>query len=95
MVTVFLLQASMGIIGGFAIEDIEKMITLNWRDYSAGEDPDDRENWCYLLAYTVVLLPAVDMVTSFPIVSSNLCDNILSYKYGHDMAKDIDNVRIT
>ena len=93
MVTVFALVVVLGIITSYSIESVEKMITLNWSDYSAGEDSDGRPLWCYFIVYMVVLLPAFDSISGFPVVCSSICDNLLSYRYGHKTAKDLDYVR--
>ena len=89
MLTVFILEAGIGLFANYSIESIEKMVSLNWRDYSAGEDPSQKSQWCYVVVYTVVLLPAVVVSSIFPILCSNLCDNILSFEYGYDSKEDL------
>lgn len=93
MVTIFVLFSTLGLVTNFAIEDVEKMITLNWRNYSAGDDPDNRAWWCYLIAYIVVLLPALEIASIFPIIATNLCDNVMSYQYGHQDLHKLEYVR--
>ena len=39
---------------------------------------------CYFISYSVVLLPAVEICSIFPLISANLCDNIISYSFQND-----------
>ena len=77
--TFCILYILLGMILSFGVGDLEEMATLNWRDYSAGTD--DRPWWTYLISSLVVLLPAVDVSSAFPIVAGNLADNIMNYAY--------------
>ncbi|CAG9320751.1 unnamed protein product [Blepharisma stoltei] len=85
----------LGLIVPFAAGDVEKMVTLNWRDYSAGADEDDRSWWTYIIAYFIVLLPAVDVLSVFPIIVINLADNVMSITYGNFGEKDLQRRTIT
>lgn len=77
--TVFLLFSSVAISSNFATDDVEKAIILNWRDYSAGHSASNKPWWCYIISYVVVLLPAIDVGSAFPILCSNLSANMLSF----------------
>ncbi|OMJ86805.1 hypothetical protein SteCoe_11575 [Stentor coeruleus] len=79
-----------GVLLCFALEDPEEMATLNWRDYSAGSSQSSRSWWTYIIAYIVVLLPALDILSSFPIVCWNYSDNIMSIFHGHDSDRKND-----
>ncbi|OMJ70645.1 hypothetical protein SteCoe_31324 [Stentor coeruleus] len=95
LLTVISIFTCLGIISSYGIEDVEKMITLNWRDYSAGGDPNDKPWWCYAISYIVIILPALDIASAFPIICSNLCDNLLSVKYGYKKASELTQSVIT
>lgn len=92
LLTVVCIFTCVGILASYGIDDVEKMITLNWRDYSAGGDPNNKPWWCYLISYIVITLPALDIASAFPIVCSNLCDNLLSVKYGYKRASKLTQV---
>lgn len=79
----------------FSIENPEEMASLNWGHYSAGYDPDDRPTWTYMVAYMVILLPAMDIASSFPIITGNFADNIMSIIYCHQRAHEVSKVLFT
>lgn len=81
-----------GVLLCFALESPEEMVTLNWRDYSAGSSQSSRSWWTYVIAFIVVLLPALDILSSFPIVCWNYSDNIMSIFHGHESDKKNDRV---
>ncbi|CAG9319911.1 unnamed protein product [Blepharisma stoltei] len=83
LITTSLFYLSIGLIVPFAADEVEKMVSLNWTDYSAGEDPDKRSWWAYVISYFVLLLPAFDVMSIFPIIAINCSDNLMSLKYGH------------
>ncbi|CAG9310220.1 unnamed protein product [Blepharisma stoltei] len=85
----------LGLIVPFATDEVEKMVTLNWRDYSAGDDSDGRSWWTYFIAYLIVILPAVDVLSAFPIIAINLADNIMSLTYGNFGEKEIPEWTMT
>ncbi|OMJ83513.1 hypothetical protein SteCoe_15545 [Stentor coeruleus] len=93
--TVVCIFTSLGILTSYGIDDIEKMITLNWRDYSAGGDPNEKPWWCYLISYIVIILPALDIASAFPIICAILCDNLLSIKYGSKNRQNLTQSIIT
>ncbi|OMJ86804.1 hypothetical protein SteCoe_11574 [Stentor coeruleus] len=83
-----------GVLLSYTIENPEEMITLNWSDYSAGSSQSSRSWWTYIIAYLVVLLPVVDILSAFPIVCWNYSDNIMSVFHSHNSEKKNDiNVR--
>jgi hypothetical protein len=78
--TVTILFTLLGIIVPLAVSDIEGMITLSWIDYTGGMS--DQSWWSYILMYIIVLFPALDVLSVFPILAINLSDNLISLKYG-------------
>lgn len=78
--TVTVLFTLLGIIVPLAVSDIEGMITLSWIDYTGGMS--DQSWWSYILMYIIVLFPALDVLSVFPILAINLSDNLISLKYG-------------
>ena len=82
---------AVSVLANYAVEDVEKLLLLNWREYTAGHSNENRPWWCYLVIYTIILLPAIDVSSSFPIICSNLVNNILNI-YNHHKS---DYVTIT
>ena len=87
-----ILYISVGLVLAFSVENPEEMVSLNWRHYTAGYSIDDRPWWTYIIAYIVILLPAMDIASSFPIISGNFADNLMSITYGHEKIKDLSHV---
>lgn len=80
--TAFILYAMLGIIVPMAIHDVLGSCNLSFREYSAGYAADERPWWTFLIAYIIVLFPAFDVFSSFPLMAIPLSDNILTLKYG-------------
>jgi amino acid permease len=88
-----LLYILTGVILAFAIENPQSMSSLNWRNYTAGKDWDDKSWWTYIIAYLVVLLPAFDLASSYPLLAFNFSDNLMSIAYGVEGKKTVTMVR--
>ena len=88
-----ILYISVGLVLCFCIENPQEVASLNWRNYSAGYSSDERPWWTYVIAYIVILLPAMDIASAFPIISGNVADNLISIVYGHEEAHKISHVR--
>lgn len=65
----------------FACEDIQRLSTLNWQNYSNGENSDNRPWWTYIISLTINIFPAFDVTSIFSITAVNTVDNILALKY--------------
>ena len=89
--TFCILYTVLGMVLAFGVEDLEEMATLNWSDYSAGND--DRAWWTYLISNLVILLPAVDVSSAFPIVAGNLADNLMNFTYPYHSEGEITQVK--
>ena len=90
--TVFILFSITGIITNYGIHSVETLITMNWRDYSGGNDKLSRPWWACIIANIVILLPALNAASAFPIASVNLCDNFISIRYGYEDIEKVDKV---
>jgi len=68
----------------------ETMTILNWRKYSAGFDENERPWYSYIISNFIVLFPALDVISVFPLESIYISDNILAFVYGKN-----DNRQVT
>ena len=59
-----------------AIDDLEAQSTLSWRGYSAGYS--DRPWWTYFFEYLILIFPAFDVFSGYPIINNVLSDNIFA-----------------
>ena len=87
-----LLYVLTGLVLAFSIKNPSSMASLNWRNYSAGQDQSSRSWWTYIISYLVVLLPAFDLISSYPIMAFNFSDNLMSIAYGVDGKKNLTRV---
>jgi len=71
-----------GVVTSLAVEDADEIITLEWQHYSASHE--HRPWYSYPLAFVIVLFPAIDVLSIFPIYSIALSDNLIALVYGHD-----------
>jgi hypothetical protein len=83
--------AALGVIVPYAINNIEEQCTLNFRNYSAGYNY--RPWWAIFISYVIVLFPAFDVMSSFPLMSVALADNWVTMLYG-DSEVPIKKIRI-
>ena len=74
----------LGLIGALAINNVPSMVSLNYRNYTAGHNAHDRPFWTYIIEYTIILCPAIDVFSSFPLKALTLSDSITSLMYGDD-----------
>lgn len=92
VMTFNILYLLVGIILSFAIKDPHSMVSLNFRNYSAGEEQIDRAWWTNIVSYSIVLLPALDMLSSFPLIAINFSDNLMGMAYGIEAQKSTSRV---
>ena len=88
-----ILYITVGVVLCFCVDKPQEAVSLNWRNYSAGYSLDDRPWWTYWIAFIVILLPAIDIASAFPILAGNMADNLISVVYGHETAHEISHVR--
>lgn len=73
---VSILYLLLGIVVSMAVYDVEEMVTLEWVDYTGGKS--EQKWWAYLILYLIILFPAFDILSIFPLVVITLSDNIMS-----------------
>lgn len=78
--TVTILYTLIGIFVPLAISNPESMMTINWIDYTGGQT--DQSWWSLTIMYIIILFPALDVFSIFPILAIMLSDNIISLQYG-------------
>ncbi len=74
-----LLVLILGVVTGTALNgyNTPTLSTLAWRGYDAGISP--RPYWTYLVEYSVVIFPALNVITSCPPISISLAENLDAY----------------
>lgn len=77
--TCFIAYLSLGLVVPAAIDNVPSLVTLSFRDYSAGYST--RPWWTYIISYIIVLCPALDVVSSYPILAVSVAQNVLSFNY--------------
>ena len=81
-----------GVFVPLAIANVSKISSLEWKEYSAGHDPSSRPWWVYAIIVTVVVFPAVDVISIFPIYTIALSDNLIAMRYGYTYEGKITKV---
>lgn len=82
----------------FGLNKPEPLITLNWKEYSNGEDLEDRKWWHYMIGGIISAFPAIDVTSVFAINIVTCADNINSLrrkniKVGEDETLTILRIR--
>lgn len=85
-VTLLLVYVPLGLVASTAVPDLNSMVTLAFRHYTAGTASP--HSWTYLVEYVVILFPALDVFSVFPIMAITLADNITALLYGRS-SKDL------
>lgn len=69
----------LGTVTGMALSGYkaDQLSTLAWRGYNAGIDP--RPFWTYILEYSIILFPALNVITSCPPYAVALSENLYAY----------------
>jgi amino acid permease len=65
--TTIVLYSLLGLILPLAVNDIQSMGSLAYRNYSAGYSQSARPSWTYFIEYLIILCPAVDVLSAFPL----------------------------
>jgi hypothetical protein len=79
-VSIFILYGALGFVAPFAINDLKAQLTLNFRKYSRGSE--EQAFWALMISYSVILLPAIDVMSCFPFLTIGLADNWRHMIYG-------------
>lgn len=93
-VTSGLLYCAIAMIVPVAIHNVKAQSSIEYRDYSAGYAQHDRPWWTYFIAYVVVLFPAFDVFSSFPLMGIGISDNLMGLIYGPNNPKLKDKTTI-
>jgi amino acid permease len=79
-ICIFVLYGLLGVIAPFAIDNVQKQITLNFRKYSRGET--EQPLWCFVISQLIIILPTLDVISCFPFNSISVSDNWKNMIYG-------------
>jgi amino acid permease len=78
----FVLYSIIGIITPIAISNIPSMATLGFRNFTAGYSRSNRPSWTYFFEYLIIISPALDVFSAFPLQALIIADALLTWKYG-------------
>lgn len=81
-VTLMVFYSFMGLAAAFAIPDLPSNVSLAFQHYSAGQK--EQPDWAKGLSILVMLFPAIDVISIFPIIGHAISDNVMSLLYGED-----------
>jgi hypothetical protein len=74
--------SAIGLSAAFAISDVPSNVSLKYKNFTFGKSLSERPLWTQMISYVVVLFPAFDLISIFPIASHAISDNIVSAFYG-------------
>jgi amino acid permease len=80
--TITIVYALIAMIVPVAITNVKAQCSIEYANYSAGYPQNDRPWWTYLIAYLVVLFPAFDVFSSFPLTGISVSDNLMTLVHG-------------
>ena len=83
--TSLLWYSALGAVVPYAIPNVEEQSTLSFRQYSGG-NMDRTPWWAEIISFVIVLFPAFDVMSCFPMSSISLADNWISIIYGKSEA---------
>lgn len=81
VLTVCLMFSALGLVVPVAAGHMSSLSTLVYEGYSAGYSASERPVWTYMIEYFILLFPALDVVSSFPLCSCVIADNIANVIY--------------
>jgi amino acid permease len=82
--TVCVLFLAIGLTVPVVVGNVPSLSTLAFEDYSAGYAQAERPAWTYIIEYFILLFPALDVMSTFPLCSVVLADNIANMLYDSD-----------
>lgn len=80
IITCTILYSVLGIITSIAIDDVPSLTSLSYRNYSAGHSKNNRPGWTYIIEYIVVIAPALDVLSGFPVQALNISNSIINWR---------------
>ena len=81
IITCAVCYSILGIVVSIAIDDLPSMTSLSYRNYSAGHSQKNRPAWTYIIEYLVVISPALDVLSSYPVQALNISGSIINWKF--------------
>lgn len=78
----FTLFTLFGVTIPLVVGEGELITTYNWTEYSNGLEVEDRSLMSEIISYAIVLLPAIDCISLYPILSNCMTDNVMAFAYG-------------
>jgi hypothetical protein len=77
--TTFVLYTLLGLLMSITFDSVpEALVTLAWK--GLGSDYDGAW-WAYMLMYIILIFPAIDALSAFPLNAIPLAENIMSTKH--------------
>ena len=74
----FIVYLLLGTTMSLAFDDLPSFTTFAWKDY--GSD-NGGAWWAYMLQYIVLIFPALDVSSAFPLNAICLSENLMSIKF--------------
>ena len=87
VMTCFIFYTLLGMLASIAIEGVPSMASLGYRNYTAGTSQSDRQGWTYLIEYLIIISPALDVMTAYPIKALTISDSLITWRYGGELSK--------
>lgn len=81
-ITSYVVYFFIAMIVPVAIHNVNPECSIEYSEYSAGYSQSDRPAWTYIIAYIVVLFPAIDVFSSFPVMAITVADNLQTIREG-------------
>lgn len=80
--TSYIVYFLIALVVPIAIHNVNPQCSIEYSEYSAGYSQSDRPAWTYIIAYIVVLFPALDVFSSFPVMAITVADNFQTMREG-------------
>ena len=91
--TCFVFYSLLGLVGAVAFGKAPSIASLGYRNYTAGTSLSERQAWTYLVEYLIIISPALDVMTAYPIKALTIADSIITWIYGGELEK-LENRKI-
>ena len=92
VLTCFILYSLVGLSVSFYSDKVPEMASLLFRNFSAGYPLESRPLWAVLCEYLIIICPAIDVLTCYPIKSLTISDAIITWQYGtkvHEVKRSV------
>ena len=81
IITCFIFYTCIGIVASLAIDNVPSLASLSYRNYTAGYSKENRPFWTYIFEYIIIITPALDVFSSYPLQAITIANAIISWKY--------------